>query len=93
MEWPLGDTSDNIPGIPGVGEKTAVKLLNENGTLENELSTGGDQGEIREKVREYEEQARFSKDLATFRPRPIEFNLTPLTFPICRGLLFCGNTR
>ena len=73
----MGDTSDNIPGIPGVGEKTAVKLLSEYGTLENVLAHGAEiKGKLGEKVRDNEEQARFSKDLATIRPTaPIEFNL------------------
>ncbi|MBR4539636.1 MAG: DNA polymerase I [Clostridia bacterium] len=74
----MGDTSDNIPGIPGVGEKTAVKLLSEYGTLENVLAHGAEiKGKLGEKVRDNEEQARFSKDLATIRPTaPIEFNLS-----------------
>ena len=74
----MGDTSDNIPGIPGVGEKTAVKLLSEYGSLENVLAHGAEiKGKLGEKVRDNAEQARFSKDLATIRPTaPIEFNLT-----------------
>ncbi|MDO5325091.1 MAG: DNA polymerase I [Clostridia bacterium] len=73
----MGDTSDNIPGIPGVGEKTAVKLLNEYGTLENVLAHGSDiKGKLGEKVRDNAELAQFSKDLATIRPTaPIDFNL------------------
>ena len=73
----MGDTSDNIPGIPGVGEKTAVKLLNEYGSLENVLAHGTEiKGKLGERVRDNAEQARFSKDLATIRPTaPIEFNL------------------
>ena len=73
----MGDASDNIPGIPGVGEKTAVKLLNEYGTLENVLAHGDEiKGKLGEKVRDNAELAAFSKDLATIRPTaPIEFNL------------------
>ena len=73
----MGDASDNIPGIPGVGEKTALKLLNEYGTLENVLAHGDEiKGKLGEKVRDNAELARFSKDLATIRPTaPIEFNL------------------
>ena len=73
----MGDASDNIPGIPGVGEKTALKLLNEYGTLENVLAHGGEiKGKLGEKVRENAELARFSKDLATIRPTaPIDFDL------------------
>ena len=73
----MGDASDNIPGIPGVGEKTALKLLNEFGTLENVLAHGGDiKGKLGEKVRDNAELAAFSKDLATIRPTaPIDFDL------------------
>ena len=73
----MGDTSDNIPGIPGVGEKTAVKLLDEYGTLENVLENGENiKGKLGEKVRTFKDQALFSKDLATIRPTaPISFDL------------------
>ena len=64
----MGDSSDNIPGIPGVGEKTAVKLLAEYGTLENVLAHGDEiKGKLGEKVRDNVEQARFSKWLATIK--------------------------
>lgn len=74
----MGDASDNIPGIPGVGEKTAVKLLSEYGTLENVLESAGTiKGKLGEKIREHAELARFSKDLATIRPTaPIPFDLS-----------------
>ena len=73
----MGDASDNIPGIPGVGEKTAVKLLNEFGTLGNVLAHGDEiKGKLGEKVRDNAELARFSKDLATIQPTaPIDFDL------------------
>ena len=73
----MGDASDNIPGIPGVGEKTAVKLLQEYGTLENVLEHAGEiKGKLGEKIRDNEKLARFSKDLATIRPTaPIDFHL------------------
>ena len=73
----MGDASDNIPGIPGVGEKTAVKLLNEYGTLENVLMNADSiKGKLGEKIRDNAELARFSKDLATIRPTaPIDFDL------------------
>ena len=64
----MGDSSDNIPGVPGVGEKTAVKLLDQYGTLENVLAHGEEiKGKLGEKVRDNAEQARFSKWLATIR--------------------------
>ena len=73
----MGDASDNIPGIPGVGEKTALKLLNEYGTLENVLAHGDEiKGKLGEKVRDNAELAVFSKDLATIRSTaPIDFDL------------------
>ena len=73
----MGDASDNIPGIPGVGEKTAVKLLSEYGTLENVLKNAGSiKGKLGEKIRDNAELAVFSKDLATIRPTaPVDFDL------------------
>lgn len=64
----MGDSSDNIPGIPGVGEKTAVKLLSAYDTLENVLAHGDEiKGKLGEKVRDNAEKGRFSKYLATIR--------------------------
>ena len=73
----MGDQSDHIPGIPGVGEKTALKLLNEYHTLENVLAHGDEiKGKLGEKVRDNREMAAFSKDLATIRPTaPFDFDL------------------
>ncbi len=60
-----GDASDNIPGIPGVGDKTAVRLLGEYGTLEETLSHAAEvKGKLGEKLREFADQGRFSRDLA-----------------------------
>ncbi|MDR1880533.1 MAG: DNA polymerase I [Tannerellaceae bacterium] len=62
----MGDSSDNIPGCPGVGEKTAIKLLNEFGTVENLLEhVDSVKGALRIKLKENAEQIRFSKFLAT----------------------------
>jgi DNA polymerase-1 len=62
----MGDAVDNIPGISGVGEKTACKLLTEYGTLENVLENADKiKGSIGEKVRAGKEQALMSKRLAT----------------------------
>ena len=67
----MGDSSDNIPGIPGVGPKTALKLLHEYGTIENIYRHIDDlKGKQKEKFIVYETQARLSKLLAT-----IECNL------------------
>lgn len=64
----MGDSSDNIPGIPGVGEKTAVKLLTSYDTLENVLAHADEiKGKLGEKVRDNAEKGRFSKYLATIR--------------------------
>ena len=62
----MGDSSDNIPGVPGVGEKTALKLLQEHGTLDN-LYDGIDKvkGKLKDKLVENKESAYFSYKLAT----------------------------
>ena len=62
----MGDASDNIPGIPGVGEKTAIKLLAEFDTIENLLAnTDKLKGKLKEKVEEHKDKAILSKRLAT----------------------------
>ncbi len=64
----MGDKVDNIPGCPGVGEKTAVKLIRDFGSVENLLdNTGHLKGALRKKVEENAENIRFSKFLATIR--------------------------
>lgn len=64
----MGDSSDNIPGCPGVGEKTAVKLLESYGTVENLLEhTDMLRGALQKRVSENIEQIRFSKFLATIK--------------------------
>ncbi len=72
----MGDASDNIPGCPGVGEKTAQKLLAEFGTIENMLAHIDKlKGAQKKKVEEYSEQIRFSKFLATIKTDvPIQFD-------------------
>lgn len=68
MKGLMGDSSDNIPGVPGVGEKTAVKLLDAYGTLEGVLAHADEiKGKLGEKVRGNVEQAKFSKEIATIR--------------------------
>ncbi|MBW6459113.1 MAG: DNA polymerase I [Bacteroidales bacterium] len=70
-----GDASDNIPGIPGVGEKWAKDLIKEFGSIENLLqNTGKLKGKMKENVEEYAEQGLFSKKLATIMiDAPLEF--------------------
>ena len=72
----MGDAVDNIPGIAGIGEKTASKLLAEFGTLENVLSNADNiKGALGEKVRKGKEAASISKKLATIIVNvPIEFH-------------------
>ncbi|MBQ7183906.1 MAG: DNA polymerase I [Clostridia bacterium] len=71
----MGDSSDNIPGVPGVGEKTAVKLLSEYHDLESVLAAAERlSGKLGEKIRANADLARFSKQLATIRPEaPVPF--------------------
>ena len=72
----MGDTSDNIPGCPGVGEKTAVKLLQQFGGIDNMLAhTDEIKGALRAKVEANVEQIKFSKFLATIKTDvPVEFD-------------------
>jgi len=72
----MGDAVDNIPGIAGVGEKTAAKLLAEYGTLENALENADNiKGALGEKVRKGKQDAIISKKLATIITNvPVEFH-------------------
>ena len=74
----MGDASDNIPGIAGVGEKTALTLLHTYGTVEEVLAHAGElKGKLAEKVQNGAESARFSKWLATIcRDAPMTLTLT-----------------
>ena len=71
----MGDSSDNIPGIPGVGEKTALKLLVDYGDLDGVYEHQDEiKGKLGEKVRENKESAYFSKKMATiYREVPIPY--------------------
>ncbi|MEB2278895.1 DNA polymerase I [Lysinibacillus xylanilyticus] len=83
MKGLMGDSSDNIPGVPGVGEKTAVKLLKEHGSVES-LYAAMDTvkaSKMKEKLVANEEQALMSKKLATiFTEAPIEITLADLIY-------------
>ena len=72
----MGDASDNIPGCPGVGEKTAVKLLKEFGSIDTLLTRTSElKGALKDKVENNKEQIEFSRFLATIKiDVPIEFN-------------------
>ena len=76
----MGDSADNFPGCPGVGEKTAEKLINEFGTVENLLSnTDQVKGKLREKIEAAVDDIKMSKFLATIRTDvPIELNMDDL---------------
>lgn len=70
-----GDTSDNIPGIPGVGPKTAADLLKQYGTVEGVVEHAGElKGKLKERVEEFGQQAILSKQLATIATN------TPITY-------------
>jgi DNA polymerase I len=88
MKGLMGDTSDNIPGVPGVGEKTAIKLLKEFSTLEHLLESI-DQvsgNKLKEKLEEFKDQALMSKELATIeRNAPVEIDV--------ENILYEGFTR
>lgn len=74
----MGDKSDNIPGVPGVGSKTAFKLIKEYGTMENLLENVDNISgkKMKENLIEYREQAIFSKKLATIvTDVPIDIDL------------------
>lgn len=74
----MGDKSDNIPGVPGIGEKTAFKLINDYGSVEEVLKNIDNISgkKLKENLTEYSEQAIFSKKLATIMTNvPIDFDL------------------
>lgn len=76
----MGDTADNFPGCPGVGEKTAAKLINQFGGIDNMLQhTDEIKGKLREKVENAVEDIKMSKFLATIRTDvPMQLNLDEL---------------
>lgn len=78
----MGDTADNIPGIPGVGEKTALKLLHQYQTIEN-LAEHTDEikGKMGEKIREHIEQGLLSKQIATIHTDvPLDISMEALKY-------------
>lgn len=80
----MGDSSDNIPGVPGIGEKTAVKLLTEFGSLDelysNYANSSLSQG-VKNKLTDGKDSAYLSKTLATIvRDAPIDLSLTDVSY-------------
>ena len=78
MKALMGDASDNIPGVPGVGEKTATKIIVEYGTIENAYAHAAEIKPPRasKNLQEYWDQACMSKTLATINTHAeIAFNL------------------
>ena len=73
----MGDSADNFPGCPGIGEKTAVKLINEFGSIEQLIARSSEiKGKLREKVEEHVEDIKMSYFLATIRTDvPIELDM------------------
>ncbi|SDW95699.1 DNA polymerase I [Marininema mesophilum] len=79
----MGDSSDNIPGIPGVGEKTALKLLHQYGSVEEVLANVADLPgkKLKERVGENKAQALMSKELATIMcETPLDFSLSDIIY-------------
>ncbi|WP_195571833.1 DNA polymerase I [Paenibacillus sp. 1001270B_150601_E10] len=78
----MGDSSDNIPGVPGVGEKTALKLLSQYGSVESVLEHVEElKGKMKENITNHADDARMSKQLATiYREVPIELEREKMSF-------------
>ena len=76
----MGDSADNFPGCPGVGEKTAVKLINQFGSIEGLIENSSQiKGKLREKVEAAVEDIKMSKFLATIRTDvPVSLNMDEL---------------
>ncbi|MGG6313711.1 DNA polymerase I [Paenibacillus macerans] len=78
----MGDASDNIPGVPGIGEKTALKLLHQYGSVEEVLARTDElKGKMKENLVNHADDARMSKQLATiFREVPVERSWDEMKF-------------
>ena len=86
----MGDAVDNIPGLPGVGEKTAIKLVNEFGSVEDVIKNADKlKGKLQENVIKFADQAMMSKRLATIHcDVPVEWNEAELIIsPLDREIL------
>ncbi len=83
MKGLMGDASDNIPGVPGIGEKTAIKLLKQYHSVENLLESIDQVSgkKLQENLSTYKDQALMSKQLATiFREAPIDIGLADINY-------------
>lgn len=83
MKGLMGDASDNIPGVPGVGEKTAIKLLKEFETVEKLISSIDQVSgkKLKEKLEEFKDQALMSKELATIiRDAPVDKEISEFEY-------------
>ncbi|MDR0879513.1 MAG: DNA polymerase I [Clostridioides sp.] len=78
----MGDKSDNIPGVPGIGEKTGIKLIKEYSSVENIIENVDSlKGSVKKKIEENKDMALFSKKLATImRDVPVEYSLDDMDF-------------
>ena len=77
----MGDSADNFPGCPGVGEKTAVKLINEFGSISSLIERSAEiKGKLREKVEEHVEDIKMSYFLATIKTEELSKLFTELEF-------------
>ncbi|MBL1142254.1 MAG: DNA polymerase I [Proteobacteria bacterium] len=73
----MGDTSDNVPGVPKVGPKTAVKWINEYGSLDNIIARAGEiKGKVGDNLREFLPQLPLSRELVTLK-YDVELDLSP----------------
>ncbi|GJQ58661.1 MAG: DNA polymerase I [Candidatus Scalindua sp. AMX11] len=79
----MGDTSDNIPGVPGIGPKTALELINTYGDIENTLANAQEvkKKSIREKLSQFEDQARLSRRLVTI-VTDLDLDCDPTNFQV-----------
>ncbi len=96
----MGDASDNVPGVPGIGEKTAVKIISQYGSMENAFAHIDEmpKSKVRESFRENYEKAQFSKKLVTIDVNAdIDYDLakaglgnlyTKEAYELCRKLEF-----
>ncbi len=79
----VGDSSDNIPGVPKIGQKTAPQLLNKYGSLERLLEHAGEvRGKVGENLVAFADQARIAREVATIScEAPVELELENVSFP------------